>query len=142
MAHNTGRDVSVDIITPYGAIQLDPDMIDDFHPQPVTVNQKFKGLSGNPMHEVIPDGHRGSFSVRRKDSTLDDWWARFEADYYAGVKLPVSTITETITNVDGSVSQFRYTGVVFDIEDLGQRKADQAIVAKLNFQASRRSKVA
>lgn len=142
MAHNTGRDVSVDIITPYGAIQLDPDMIDDFQPQPVTVNQKFKGLSGKPVHEVIPDGYRGSFSVRRVDSTLDDWWARFEADYYAGVKLPGSTITETITNVDGSVSQYRYLDVVIDVEDLGQRKADQPIVSKLNFQASRRIKVA
>lgn len=138
---NTGSDVSVDIITPYGAIQIDPDFIMDFHPQPVTVNQRSKGLSGKTRNQVIPDGHRGSFTVHRYDATLDNWWAQYEADYHAGVLQSNSTITETIRNADGSVSQFRYIDVTLDIEDFGRREADQPIAMRVNFNASRRERV-
>lgn len=139
---NLGRDVSIDIVTPYGAIQIDPSMITSFTPTPGSVNEKRKGLDGTPRHYIIPDGYSGSITVERSDSTLDDWWARFEADYYAGVQLPASTITETITNADGTVSQFRYVGVMLDVNSLGERRADQPITMNLSFVASKRLKVA
>ena len=137
-----GRDVVIDMITPYGAIQIDPTYITNFVATPVTNNDTRKGLDGVPRQMVIPNGYTGSLTVDRADSALDDWWAQFEADYYAGKMTPTSTITETISNPDGSVSVYRYTGVAWDMKSLGERRSDQVISMSLDFMAAKRIKVA
>ena len=135
-----GKDVSVVIITPTGALNIPAAAITSFGVQPVTDNESRMGMDGVMRALVTPTGWKGSFDVDRMNSSIEDWWASVEAAYFAGQNVPSGTITETISNPDGSISQYRYTGVVFDLEDLGTREPSKVIKQKLNFVASRRLK--
>jgi hypothetical protein len=74
------------------------------------------------------------------NSSVEDWWNAVENAYFGGQNIPPGTITETIQNPDGSISQYRYTGVMFDLNDLGAREPTKVIKQKLGFVASRRVK--
>jgi hypothetical protein len=135
-----GKDVSVVIITPTGALNIPAAAITSFSVQPVTDNESRMGMDGVMRSLVTPTGWKGAFDVDRMNSSIEDWWASVEAAYFAGQNVPSGTITETITNPDGSISQYRYTGVVFDLNDLGAREPSKVIKQKLGFMASRRVK--
>jgi hypothetical protein len=80
--------------------------------------------------------------VERQDSTLDDFWAQFEANYYAGISEQGMTLTETITEPSGAVSQYRYVEVLLKLEDAGSWEGDKTVKQKASFVAARRLKVA
>ena len=135
-----GKDVSVVIITPTGALNIPAAAITSFSVQPVTENESRIGMDGVTRALVVPTAWKGSFDVDRLNSSVEDWWAGVEAAYFAGQNVTSGTITETISNPDGSISQYRYTGVVFDLQDLGNREPTKVIKQKLSFVASRRMK--
>lgn len=135
-----GKDVSVVIITAAGSLNIPAAAITKFDVQPVTDNETRMGMDGVTRALVSPTGWKGSFEVDRMSSSIEDWWAGVEAAYFAGQNIPSGTITETISNPDGSISQYRYTGVVFDLNDLGSREPSKVIKQKLGFVASRRVK--
>ncbi len=56
----------------------------------------------------LPQGWEGSIEVERADNTLDDYFAALEANYYSGKNITTATITETIQEPNGSISQYRY----------------------------------
>jgi hypothetical protein len=137
-----GRDVSVDLMTSRGLLAVPAQAITDFAAQPSTTNTASKGLDGITRYGVFPDGWTGVLSIDRMGSQVDDYWAQLEADYYAGVNILPGTITETIQEPNGGISQYRYTGVMFDYKDAGTKTANQLVKLKLNFMAARRIKVA
>lgn len=137
---SVGRDVSLNINTPVGIQRFS--LISGFDAKPEVSTQKVKGLDGLVRNVIFHDGWTGSLDIERQDSTLDDYWAQIEADYFAGFNSGAATITETITEVDGSVSQFRFEGVVLKLDDAGNWKGDSTVKQKLSFMASRRIKVA
>lgn len=137
-----GRDVSIDLMTSRGLLAIPAGAITDFASQPTTSSTSSKGLNGVTRHAVFPDGWTGALSVDRMSSQLDDYWAQLEADFYNGVNILPGTITETIQEPNGGVSQYRYTGVMFDYKDAGTKTANQLVKLKLNFMAARRIKVA
>ena len=112
-----GRDVSTNIQTPSGALTLGG--LTKFTSKPETTDKKVKLLNGRTKHLIFPDGWVGSFECERQDSTIDDFIAAQEANYYAGQNLLPSTITETINEVSGAVTQYQYVGVIFKLEDAG-----------------------
>jgi len=99
-------------------------------------------MDGVSRSAVFPDGWEGILSVDRLDSSIEDFWASVEANYYNGIDSGSGIITETIQNPNGSVSQWRYLDVVFDLKDLGNRVPNQVIKQQLAFMASKRKKVA
>ncbi|WP_118181301.1 hypothetical protein [Paraburkholderia phosphatilytica] len=131
-----GRDLAVNIQTSTGPMSLS--LITKFTARPETTDVKVKGLDGRTRHLIFPDGWAGSFEVERQDATIDTFIALQEANYYAGMNLEASTITETITEVDGSVSQFIYTGVIFKLDDAGDWAGDATVKQKLAFVAETR----
>ncbi len=136
---SVGRDVSLDIIGPSGPLRFN--LITGFNSKPDITDQKIKGLDGITRHVRFPDGWSGGFDVARADSTIDDYFAQIEANYYAGLnELPV-TITETITEVSGAVTQYRYLQVLLKLDDAGQWQGDQTVKQKVSFVAARRVKV-
>ena len=136
---SVGRDVSLDITGPNGPLVLN--QIISFMSKPDITDQKIKGLDGITRHLRFPDGWSGSLELERQDSTLDDYWSQLEAAYYAGSnELPV-TITETIQEVNGAISQYRYLQVLLTIEDAGMFKGDASVHQKVRFVAARRVKV-
>ncbi|NMM21843.1 MAG: hypothetical protein HHJ15_18140 [Rhodoferax sp.] len=135
-----GKDVSVVIITSTGSLNIPAAAITNFGVQPVTEQESRIGMDGVTRPLVVPTAWKGSFDVDRMNSSVEDWWASVEAAYFAGQNINSGTITETISNPDGSISQYRYTGVMFDLQDLGNREPTKVIKQKLSFVASRRMK--
>ncbi len=137
---SVGRDVSLDVVTPDGPLPFG--LITKFTAKPDITDKKIKGIDGITRHVRFPDGWSGVFDVERQDSTLDDYFASLEANYYAGMNELSCTITETIQEVSGAVSQFRYVGVLLKLDDAGDWAGDETVKQKLSFVASRRLKVA
>lgn len=136
-----GKDFRVVIVTPTGNLNIPTAAITKFDAQPVTTNEKRLGLDGEARHLVTHAGWKGSFEIDRFDSTLDDFWALAEANYYNGVNTPYGFIQETVQEPNGGISQFRYEKVVYDLKDVGAREGDKVVKMKLEFMASRRLKV-
>lgn len=137
---SVGRDISLDIIGPSGPLRFN--LITDFTAKPDVTDQKVKGLDGITRHVRFPDGWTGSLSIERQDSTVDDYFADLEANYYAGLNEHPLTITETITEVSGAVSQYRFLGVLLKLDDAGDYAGDKTVKQKVSFMAQRRIKVA
>lgn len=137
--YSVGKDIALDIIGAQGPLRFS--QIISFMSKPDTTDQKIKGLDGITRHLRFPDGWSGSFEIERQDSTVDDYFSQIEANYYAGLnEIPV-TITETITEVNGSVSQYRYLQVILVLEDAGNFKGDASVHQKVRFMSARRVKV-
>lgn len=137
--YSVGRDVSLDIIGPQGPLRIN--QIVAFTRKPDITDQKIKGLDGITRHLRFPDGWSGSMDIERQDSTVDDYFSQLEANYYAGLNEAPITITETITEVNGSVTQYRYLQVLLALEDAGDWKGDASVKQKIRFMAARRVKV-
>jgi len=138
--YSVGKDVSLDITGPNGPLRFN--QITEFKSKPETTDLKVKGLDGITKHVRFPDGWSGGFNVERQDSTIDDYFAQLEANYYAGINENPLTITETITEVNGSVTQYRYLGVLLKLDDAGEKAGDKTVKQVISFMASRRIKVA
>ena len=138
--YSVGRDITVNINTASGPLRLTS--ITGFSAKPNKEEKQIRLLSGRRISLFFPDGWGGQFDVARQDSTLDDYQAQVEADYYSGLGIPTASITETITEPDGSVSQYRYIGVILYLEDAGDWKGNESVNQRLAFQAEQRIKVA
>lgn len=133
-----GKDYTLVINTPSGVKRFS--LVTNFSAKPVTTDAKVKGLDGVTRNLVFHDGWQGQFDIERQNNLLDNYWAELEEAFHAGVSLQAGTIVETIREVDGSISQYRYTGVVLKVEDLGDKAGDKTVKQKLGFLASRRLK--
>lgn len=137
---SVGRDVSLDIVGPSGPVRFS--LITKFSSKQQTKTSKIKGLDGITRPVRFFDGWDGSFEIERQDSTVDDYFSQLEANYYSGLNDASVTITETITEVSGAVSQYRYTGVLLQLDDAGDYAGDSTVKQKVSFISSRRIKVA
>jgi hypothetical protein len=137
----TGRDITVQINTSYGPLVIPNAAILNFQADPEVTKLKSKGIDGTSRHAVIPDSWKGSFMLDRLSHALDDFWAQFESDYYAGNSTGVGTITQTIAEQDGTISTYRYDGVVLTLEKAGDFAADKKVDQTLTFEAAHRVKV-
>lgn len=134
-----GRDLTLVINSPSGVLRVS--LLTEFDAKPTVTDAKVIGLDGIVRHQIFHNGWHGTVSVERQDSTIDDYWAQLEDDYYNGLVQGACTISETISEPDGSVSQYRYEGVVLKLTDKGNFKGDATVKQKLDFLASRRKKV-
>lgn len=134
-----GRDVTLNIVTPSGALNVS--LITDFQSKQETVDQKIKGLDGVTRPLRFYDSWTGSFIVERQDSTLDDYFSQSEANFYAGVSEGPVSITETIQERSGALSQYRYVGVLMKYDDAGAFRGDASVKQSVSFFAARRLKI-
>lgn len=133
---SVGRDVTLGIDTSTGPLVIS--LITGFNSKQDVIKKRIKGLDGKARPVTFPDGWSGRFEVEREDATLDTFFAKLEANYYAGEDAPTITITETITEPDGSVSQFQYTQCVLTLSDAGDWKGDDTVKQTLEFEAVQR----
>lgn len=138
-SYSVGRDVSLVIVGANGPLAFS--QITGFQSKPDITDKKVKGLDGVTRHLRFPDGWSGTFDIERQDSTLDDYFAQVEANYYAGVNEQPVSITQTIREVNGSITQYRYMNVLLTPDDAGSWKGDDSVKQKLKFVAERRIKV-
>lgn len=136
---NTGRDVSIDVAGPNGVITLS--LIVDFQSRQMVSKLKSSGLDGVTRFYNVPDGWSGAITIDRANSALDDLITAYEAAYYNGSTRVQGTITETIQEVDGTISQWRYSNCEFECPDAGNWRKDSNVSPKLDFEASRRTRI-
>lgn len=137
---SNGRDQVIDIVSPSGVLRVTG--LTSFQAHQDTTEQRVKLKNGrNPTAQFF-DGWSGSFDLERQDSTLDDYFVQKEADYYAGIDGGTITITETISEPDGSVNQYRYVGVVLKFAAAGTWSTDNTVKQSVSFMAERKLKVA
>lgn len=146
---NTGRDIAVDFIVPAtvgaaGPVPGGPRRFSNivgFHSRQMTRKESSHGLDGVSRFQYIPQGWEGTLSIDRFNRLVDDTISEFENLYLTGNMVPGCTITETITEPDGSLSIWRYEQVVFAMPDAGTKEQDKKIGMKLEFCASFRKRV-
>lgn len=137
---NIGKDARFDIHASSGPLTL-PTLL-KFTSKKLNQKLTVKPLNGLPIHLNFQEGGwEGNFEVSRADGTIDDYFAQYEAAYYAGQNQPAGTIQETIAEVDGSVSTYQYQGVVLYYDDAGDYEAEKNVVQKVSFAASTRVKL-
>jgi hypothetical protein len=93
-------------------------------------------LDGINRHANFPIGWEGSFEMERVSPAVDNYLAAVELAYQNGTTIPGITITETITEADGTVSQFQYTPVVIQLDSAGSWMGDDFVTQKVSFAAS------
>lgn len=135
-----GKDVTLQITTPTGALPL-PVTVTSFEARPQTNKIRRTGLDGVNRGANIPNGWEGSIKLDRHDSTIDDFFAAAEAGFYNGQNSYTASITETISEISGATSQYRYTGVVLNLDEAGEKAGDKEVNMTIGFFASKRLKV-
>lgn len=134
----SGRDLTTSIQTPKGPLK--PTKVVGFSAKQETVDTKVKGLDGTITPLRFQDGWTGSFEVERQDSTVDDYFASVEADYYSGLNEQGAQITQTITEPGGLISQYVFTDCMLKADSLGDWAQDKTVNMKISFVANRRLK--
>lgn len=137
---STGKDVSADIVMASGR-HLVLSNITSFDAKPSTKKLSSLGIDGITRSASLPESWALSFDVDRADRLVDDWWAEYEAAYYAGDTIQNCTILETIQEADGSIAQYRFEGVALNLDDAGLWRADQFVKQKISGVASKRVRV-
>jgi len=137
---SVGKDVVLTLTNNNGVIATN--RIKMFSSKQKTSNRETAALDGINRHINIPMGWEGSFEMERTSSAIDDYIANYEASYYGGQNMLPITITETITEASGAVTQYQYVGVVTTLDSAGEWKADDYVTQKFNFSAQQRNKLA
>ena len=136
---STGKDITLAVITTGGALTLGG--ITSFESRQMTTGLDFKGIDGTNKYAELPIGWEGSFDLDRSNSQADDFFAGYEATYYAGGDPGVATITETINEANGAITQYRYNGVALKYAEAGSWKGDAKVTQRISFRCTARVKV-
>lgn len=139
--YTVGRDITVTIVTSLGTV-ASFSVRTGFSKQQVTADIKVSRADGVVDNLFLPQGWTGTLDYERGSSDLDDYFADLETAYFSGTNISSASIVETITENDGSTSQYTYTGVQFKLDDAGSATGDNTMKMKVGWAASRRKKVA
>jgi hypothetical protein len=138
--YSVGRDVTLTIVTGSGPLVLTG--VTGFKSKQETVDVESRGIDGKTRHIIFPVGWTGGFMIDRRDSTIDDYFAQLEANYYLGLNTQPIGITESIVETAGNVTQYRYTRVLLKLVDAGEWGGDKLVKMSLDFVAEQRIKIA
>lgn len=134
-----GRSIQINLHTPNGELVIDT--VISFNAKPDAIDKKIVGINGNVIPVIFPSGFSGALEIERTNNVLEQYWDQFEDGYYLGLNLLPSTITETITESDGSQTQYLYTNVMFKVDNLGAYSGNDTVKQSLSFMAGRRQQV-
>jgi hypothetical protein len=112
-----------------------------FSAEPITKQINSEPLNGEPIFAEAPNGWKGQLDFDRTDPSIDIYFDNFEAAYWNGGNPLSGTITQTIQEKDGSVTQFVFTGVAMKLAQAGQWKSAEKVSQKVDWSAGRRKRV-
>ena len=134
-----GRDCQLVVMGPQGRVDLT--YVTGFESRQMTQSVRLDRLDGVPMGAELPKGWEGSFEVERGTSAVDDFIAASEQAFLTHGSLPAGAVYQYVTEVDGSVSTYQFSGVVFKLVNAGTWKGDAAVKQKLEFFATQRQRI-
>ena len=112
-----------------------------FSAEPITKQINSEPLNGPPIFGEAPNGWKGTLDFDRTDPSIDIYFSNYEALYYAGGNPIAGTITQTIQEKTGAVTQFVFTGVTMKLAQAGMWKAAEKVALKIEWVASTRVQV-
>ena len=136
---SVGRDTQLVVIGPTGRIDLTH--VTSFDSRQITHSVRVDRLDGTHMGTELPKGWEGSFEIERGSSTVDDFIAAAEQQYFSGTNAISGTMYQYITETDGSTSTYQYDNVAFRLSNAGIWKGDTSVRQKLEFFAVRRRRI-
>lgn len=115
--------------------------------QNVKINAQKHDIKSQPYNDVprygyIPDGYKFSFTVVRTGPALEEFQLAANTRFNAGQASKAGFLNETVTNPDGSVSRYQYTGVVFWVGDIGEISREKPVQMQAEGYASDKVKLA
>jgi hypothetical protein len=137
---NLGRDIGLTIFTPQAG-PLTLNTIKSFKSKSDDNVQKIILINGITDHLRFFQGWSGSFDIERANAVLDQYFALLESNYFLGIPEAAASITETIQEVNGTVSQYRYPGVILSFSDAGDYTGDKSVSQSLSFVSRRRIQI-
>jgi hypothetical protein len=136
---SVGRDTQLVVIGPAGRIDLT--YVTSFESRQLTQSVRVDRLDGTHMGTELPKGWEGSFEIERGSSTVDDFIAAAEQQYFNGNTVNSGSMYQYVTETDGSTSTYQYDSVVFRLSNAGIWKGDSSVKQKLEFFAVRRRRI-
>lgn len=138
---SVGRDLSFTINTLNGPLNITPDLVGSYTANPESDWKEWLPITGISEMAVLPKCWTGAIELVRKGPIIDEFWALFEAAYYNGVSIQPSVMIETITEPDGSTTQWSYINTLFRLTKAGDWKGNEFVNQSLEFRATRRLQV-
>ena len=136
---NIGKDVTLSIVGPTGALQP-LGLLEEFEARvdSTTVLSLPINNGGYPVRRATYQGWTGHFMYDRQNGNLDRLHNLLEANFYAGNPDIHFQIQETIRNPDGTSDTFSYLDCVIKLETSGRKVQKEAIKQRAMFEASQR----
>jgi hypothetical protein len=100
--------------------------------------QDHTAMDGITRHPKLHQGWHGSFVYQRGSPVLDQYFAKQERVYYQGGDQINITITETIRELNGTITQWQYTNCVLSLTDGGQYSGTTIVKQSVAFKARRK----
>jgi hypothetical protein len=136
---SVGRDTQLVVIGSTGRVDLTH--VTSFESRQITHSVRVDRLDGTRMGTELPKGWEGSFDIERGSSTVDDFIAAAEQQYFNGNTVNPGTMYQYVTETDGSTSTYQYDNVAFRLVNAGIWKGDSSVKQKLEFFAVRRRRI-
>ncbi|MDE1139974.1 MAG: hypothetical protein PW999_10025 [Paraburkholderia tropica] len=135
---NIGRDGSQITIIDSLAGQVTFNGMISFDTKARTKELESEQITGGTIFRFVPNGHEGTFEFDRQDGSVEAYFATLEANFYAGGTPPSASITQTINELDGTITQYQYVGVQLNLTDGGTWKGLDKVNPKVAWKASRK----
>lgn len=108
----------------------------------MTKQLEWKPLNGNIAFADLPGGWEVNLELDRSDGSVQDYFVLDENNYLSGGTTTTFYLQETITNPDGSVSQYRYINGAMKLSNAGSFAMDDKVSLKVDARFGRCMKVA
>ena len=136
---SVGRDQTIVLVDPNynGGLPLSFPVVSATDLRQLAKRLQWIALDGTNSYAEIPQGWEGSVTVDRANGAVMNYFVQTEANYYAGSSTSQVYLSQTITNADGSVSQYRYIGGTMKLSDAGKFAGDEKVTLKIDIVFSR-----
>ena len=95
-----------------------------------------------PKFAIVPDGYSGSMTVVRTGSQMEKLQIQLSNNFNNGVAILPGYLTKIVTDPDGSVSKFQYTGVAFFMNDIGDVSREKTVTQTIEWKAGDKQQLA
>ncbi len=134
--YTIGRNCQVILL--WSGVRVDLRDVTGFSATQEVKHQRADPLNSLPVEFTTPAGWRGQFQVDRGNSAVDDLIASIEAAFWSSGVIGSGTIYQYVTEPDGSLSTYEFTGVSLVLTSAGNFQADNIVKQSIGFFASQR----
>lgn len=136
-----GTDTVVTLISPLGAV-LKFSKITGYTSKEINHDFNVNGLDGSANYGHQNRGYEGTITVERASSAVEDFFCTRNLAELNGTNIGSGSIVRTITENDGSVSQYTDTGVDFVLNNGGDFQGVGTVKMELGWKSGCRKKTA